>query len=696
MNPGGDEAPRGLATPLLALRGVGPARSRALAERGYRTVGDLLHHLPFRYEDRRTLSKIAELSEPGEYTFQGRLSSLSRVRLRRRGLSMVRGALEDESGQLAAVWFNRPYLPNQVEEGAEYLLHGTVRSRGETLELINATCERPEAASVTRGVVPIYPAVAGLGPATLRGLIDRSLALADLPSSLADDLPRELLARHDLPKLGEALLELHRPPTDVDVEALNERRSPAHRRLIYGELFDQQLELGLSRAAVRRRSKPHRYAALARLEGLTATLPPFELTGAQKRAVSEIWADLGREQPMQRLLQGDVGCGKTIVAVLALVAAVESGLQAALMAPTEILAEQHHRSLLELLGDRYRLTLLTGSTDDSALARSELASGEAQIVIGTHALIQRRVAFERLGLVVVDEQHRFGVAQRQKLQSKGERPDLLVMTATPIPRSLALTLYGDLDLSVIDELPPGRQPVKTRVVPSSKRGRVYEWLDSRLAGGSRAYVVIPLIEESERVEAASIARVGAQLARKLSTHAPAVLHGRTPLAERQAILHDFARGRVRVLIATTIVEVGLDVPQADIMIIESAERFGLSQLHQLRGRVGRGSKASRCVALHGKLSPEGSSRLEAFEATTDGFEIAEADMRIRGPGDLLGTRQSGVPMFRLADLARDRRWLEDARNDARELLRERAESYPRLWERIQGRQEGRFDRLTGG
>ncbi len=691
MTPAGGEQPLDLGTPLLALRGVGPARSTALAERGYHTVEDLLFHLPYRYEDRRSLARVAELTAPGHYTVRGRLTGLKRVRVRRRNFSLVRGRLEDDSGDIAVVWFNRPYLMNQVEEGIDYLLHGEVRQRGESWELLNATCERPELAAVTRGVVPVYPSVAGLGASTLRGLMRQVLDRVALPDAVPEYLPPALREKHRLPRLGQALLALHLPGDEVDVEALNARRSEAHRRLIYGEFLDQQVELGVSRADVRGRAKEHGYPDRERLDGLLDSLPPFRLTEAQLRCAGEIFDDLADERPMLRLLQGDVGSGKTIVAALALAAAAESGLQAALMVPTEILAEQHFRNLSGLLAD-YRVVLLTGSSANAGAVRQRVASGEAQIVVGTHALIQESVEFDRLGLVVVDEQHRFGVSQRRALEGKGTCPDLLVMTATPIPRSLTLTLYGDLDLSVIDEMPPGRQPVETRVVTAERRDKVYEWLDRRLAQGSQAYVVLPLIEESDRVEAGSIAHLGEELRRRLAPHSPAILHGRTPADERARILADFDAGEIRVLIATTVVEVGLDVRRADVMIVESGERFGLSQLHQLRGRVGRGSEPSHCVVLHGNTSDDAERRLRAFCDSTDGFVIAEADLEIRGPGDLLGTRQSGAPLFRLADLVRDQRLLASARQDARELLRQGSEVPPSLWRRI----DDRRDRLQGG
>ncbi|MCZ6726063.1 MAG: ATP-dependent DNA helicase RecG, partial [Acidobacteria bacterium] len=398
-----------------------------------------------------------------------------------------------------------------------------------------------------------------------------------------------------------------------------------------------------------------------------------------------------------RLVQGDVGSGKTIVAALALVVAIESGLQGCFMAPTELLAEQHFRSLSALLGSRYRLGLLTGSSRNAALLRRDLARGRIQLVVGTHALIQEGVEFRCLGLAVIDEQHRFGVTQREVLQRKGERPDVLVMTATPIPRSLALTVYGDLALSVIDELPPGRSPIKTRVVGESERAEVYGWLRRALDEGGQAYVVFPLIEESDRIRAKSIEEMGERLRGFLTGYESAIVHGRTPVEERDDLVRRFAAGEIRVLIATTIIEVGIDVPTASIMIIESAERFGLSQLHQLRGRVGRGRLESHCVAIHGPLSEKGERRLEVFASTTDGFRIAEADLEIRGPGDLLGTRQAGLPIFRVANIVLDRDWLERAREDAYELLARPADlGAEELLARVAPRAADRYERFAGG
>ncbi len=687
-------------SPLSALRGVGPARAASLAAAGYRVAADLLFHLPHRYEDRRTTSRIAEIAAAGPHTFRGRLRAMTRIRVRRRGLSLVRGRLADGSGEIQVLWFNRPYLPNQVEEDREYALHGPVRAGSGGWELVNPSIEAVGGAMLSGAIVPFYPPIEGLGPALVRRLLGEILEALDPAAAVPEHLPGELLERRGLPRLGSALAFLHRPPAGADAEALNARATPAHLRLVYGELLELQLELGRLRGRELELPKEHAYRIDAPLRAKLGELTPFRLTGAQERVVAEILRDLAGRRPMLRLLQGDVGSGKTIVAALALVAAMESGLQGAFMAPTEILAGQHHRSLERLLGGRYRVALLTGSVDGAAARRRDLARGRVQLAVGTHALIQESVRFERLGLAIVDEQHRFGVAQRRLLQRKGDRPDLLVMTATPIPRSLALAVYGDLDFSVLDELPPGRMPVETRLEPERRREAVYAWLGRRLETGSQAYVVLPLIEESDKVRAASIEAQGERLRAALAEFSPAVLHGRTPPEERDAVMEGFAAGRMRVLIATTVVEVGLDVPRADVMVIESAERFGLAQLHQLRGRIGRGGEQSTCVALHGRLGEEAKRRLEVFASTTDGFEIAEADLRLRGPGDLLGTRQAGLPAFRVADLVAHARWLESARADAREILespeRLTAEELAPLLARVDRRAGSRAERFGGG
>ena len=683
-------------SPLTELRGIGPVRAEALAAVGLRTVRDLLHHLPFRYEDRRQLTSICDVAEEGAYSLVVRVGDLKRIRVRRRGLSIVKGWLEDETGRLPAVWFNRPYLAQQVEEGELYLVHGRVRRRGDRLEMMNSSCELASGALLGGRIVSVYNSVGGLGPSLLRKLQRQALAELALDGQV-DDLPSRLRRRHDLPSWGEALIQVHQPDDAADVSLLNERRSPAHRRLIYGEFLELQVELALLRSLETREEKGHRYEVGKGLQSLMREVLPFRLTDAQEQALQEILEDLTRPFPMLRLLQGDVGSGKTIVAAMALIAAMENGMQGAFMAPTELLAAQHFRTLRQLLEPRFRLALLTGSGAEASAVRRGLSDGSIQLAVGTHALIQESVAFDRLALAIVDEQHRFGVVQRQILQQKGQRPDMLVMTATPIPRSLALTAYGDLSLSVIDELPPGRREVVTRVVPQDRRDSVYGWLAERLEKGGQAYVVFPMIDESSEVRCASISDQGETLRRLLSRWRSEILHGRVEVEDRERIMELFGAGEIRLLVATTIIEVGVDVPQATVMVIESAERFGLAQLHQLRGRVGRGGARSYCVALHGQLTEEAEKRLGVFAETNDGFRIAEADLEIRGPGDLLGKRQAGEPLFRVANIVTDRMWLDRSRDDARELLENlEDEGAQPFMNRMERKARGQYQRLAGG
>jgi ATP-dependent DNA helicase RecG len=685
-------------TPIRFLAGVGPARAERLAGEGFAHAGDLLLHLPARYEDRRRVVGPREVDAAGSWTLRARLVELRRIRTRRRGFVLVRARAVDPRGALPVVWFNQPYLLQRLVEGGDYLLHGAVRATpGAGWELVNPSVVPADGEEGSGGrIVPVYASLAGLGPAPTARLVARALPLLDSDPP-PEVVPAGLRRRYGLPEIGAALRALHLPGADADLAALGARASPAHLRLIYGELLELQLELALLRAAQVSVEKQHAYTVDNRVREAARAALPFRLTAAQKRVTREIVDDLLRPQPMLRLLQGDVGSGKTIVAALALLIAVESGLQAAFMAPTELLAEQQFAVLERLLGARCRLALLTGSQAGTAGARAALAAGRLDVAVGTHALIQRQVAFARLGLAVIDEQHRFGVEQRRLLQGKGDRPDVLVMTATPIPRSLALTLYGDLEISVLDELPPGRQPVATELAPAGRRREVYARLREAVRGGAQAYVVVPLIEESEEIAAASIAELAARVRELLGDLPAAVLHGRLAPAERERVMAAFAGGEVRLLVATTVVEVGLDVPAATWMVIESAERFGLAQLHQLRGRIGRGAGAARCVAIHGRLGETAARRLELFASARDGFAIAEADLELRGPGDLLGKRQSGLPRLRIADLAADRVWVERARADARELLPQldRPEQAA-LAARVRARLRDRYEAFSGG
>ena len=680
--------------PITSARGVGPVLGGKLAAAGCRRIMDLLAHLPIRYEDRRTLGCLPGPGEdgtpetaPGALTVVVRLEKPRRVFGRGR-FSRVEAVADDGENRAGVVWFNRPYLLNQLEEGASYLLHGVPRRRGRDggWELANPTVEKvgdgpPEGG----GVRPVYGRIGDVPPSRVERLA--AGVVSDMTGARGSDwidewLPEEERARHGLPSLAEALTEVHRPTPLASVEELNERRSMAHARLAYGEFLLQQLQIAAVRRRRRRQGKPHGYRICDAVWREVRGLLPFQLTGAQDRVLQEIVGDLSGPRPMLRLVQGDVGSGKTVIAALACLVAARSGLQSALMAPTELLAEQHFASLARLLGSHLTLALVTSSqhvaSDGGPAVRERIAAGRVDLTVGTHALIQERTRFARLGLAVIDEQHRFGVAQRQSLAEKGLRPDLLVMTATPIPRSLALTVYGDLDVSILDEMPPGRSPIETRVMSADQRDQAVELVRERLRRGGRAYVVFPLIDAGEGSAAAlpSLEESASWWADALG--APCgVVHGRVGRDERDATMSRFSDGSIEVLLATTVIEVGVDVPEATAMVILGAERFGLAQLHQLRGRIGRGTNQalgeSICIAVSGGSSVEAQRRLTVFEASNDGFRIAEEDLRQRGPGEVLGTRQAGLPQFRFGDLARDWKWLVAARADAARLLDRLAE-----------------------
>ena len=679
--------------PITSARGVGPVLGGKLADAGCRRIKDLLAHLPIRYEDRRTLGRLPGPEEeaspetaPAALTVVVRLEKPRRVFGRGR-FSRVQAIADDGENRADVVWFNRPYLLKQLEEGAFYLLHGVPRRRGRDggWELANPTVERVGEKAPEGAVRPVYGRIGDVPPSRVERLVGgvvRDLAAARGPNWIDEWLPEEERARHGLPSLAEALTEVHRPSPEASVDELNERRSRAHARLAYGEFLLQQFQIAAVRRQRSGQGKPHRVRIGDSVWRAARDLLPFRLTGAQDRVLEEILADLAGRRPMLRLVQGDVGSGKTVVAALACLVAARSGLQSALMAPTELLAEQHFASLERLLGSHLRLALVTSgqriASDGRGGVEERIADGSADLTVGTHALIQERTRFARLGLAVIDEQHRFGVAQRQSLAEKGLRPDLLVMTATPIPRSLALTVYGDLDVSILDEMPPGRSPIETRVVTGEQRQEVVGLVNERLRRGGRAYVVFPLINAGEGSAAAlpSLEESGSWWAEALGEPC-GVVHGRLGREEREATMSRFSDGSIRVLLATTVIEVGVDVPEATAMVILGAERFGLAQLHQLRGRIGRGTNRalgeSICIAVSGGSSAEAKRRLAVFEESNDGFRIAEEDLRQRGPGEVLGTRQAGLPQFRFGDVARDWKWLVAARADAAMLLDRLAE-----------------------
>jgi ATP-dependent DNA helicase RecG len=678
-----DRTPEVLLRPVTTLPGVGDRRAEALGRLGVRRIADLLLHVPFRYERHlaaETIEAAAPLAADGrsreQVTVVGEVAAVRHVRGRR---SRVEATLEDDTGTLALTWFNAAWLSRQLHPGARIRCVGHVEPAPGGLRMTNPRWERltgedapapsppPDAAAPDTPdadpdaeLVPVYPATEGLPSRSIAALVRAALPLA-LPA-LVDHLPAAYRAERDLPDLATAFRLVHMPEDEADARA-------GRRRLAFDELLLLQLAVAMKRA---RRTRESQAPVMARTEAIARRIEarlPFAYTADQRAAVEEIGRDLGRDLAMNRLLQGDVGAGKTVVALDAMLVAVAHGRQGAMVAPTELLAEQHHASIAALVADSgVRLALLTGST--GAAARRELlaamAAGELDLVVGTHALLTDDARFHRLGVAVIDEQHRFGVNQRAALRERsgdGSNPHVLVMTATPIPRTLALTVYGDLDVSTIRGLPPGRKPVATRVMPSARAGEVYAHLADRVRRGEQGFVVVPAIDPSP--DLADVAGHRAKLASgPLAGARIDVIHGRMNAAERDDVMGRFRAGDVDVLVATTVIEVGVDVPNATMIVIEHADRYGLAQLHQLRGRVGRGSAPGLCVLVADPVTEDGERRLEAIRSTTDGFEVAEADLEIRGPGEVFGTRQSGIAPFRVADLTRDMALLRTARRDA--------------------------------
>jgi len=663
---GGPPPDAGPATPLRYLPGVGPHRATLLAKLGLATVEDALYFLPARHEDRTRLLPLRSVV-PGETaSVTGVVRGVSPPP-RGRPRNPLAVLLGDGSGFLSCVWFNQPYLARVFERGQRLYVHGKVqRYRGGPLQMqvkdYEIVDEAPEEERLHTGrLVPVYRLTQGLTQRPMRRLMRR--LVESHAGRLPDPVPAALRRARRLPPLASALGGAHFPATATEHAA-------ARRRLVYDDFF--LFELGL---AIRRHREGREPGLCLNPPGALASrlraALPFALTAAQERVWREIRADMAAEYPMNRLLQGDVGSGKTLVAALALVTAVEAGRQAAFMAPTEILAEQHLGTLTALLTPLgVRVALLTNAVRGAARTSllAAVARGEVDCVVGTHALVQEGVAFARLGLAVVDEQHRFGVAQRATLRGKGERPDVLVMTATPIPRSLALTLYGDLDVSLLDELPPGRTPVKTVARSEARRGRIYGFLREQVAAGRQVYVVCPLVEESEALDLQAATEMAERLGREVFPDLRVgLLHGRMPFADKERVMAAFKAGAIHILVSTSVIEVGIDVPNASVMVVEHAERFGLSQLHQLRGRVGRGPWRSYCILLGGAQG-DARRRIEAMTRTGDGFKIAETDLALRGPGEFFGTRQSGLPEFRIGDLVRDGAALVAARKDALALV----------------------------
>jgi len=696
-------------TPVQFVKGIGPRLAEILAAKGIQTVDDLLHYLPFRYEDRLNPRTVAEL-RPGEMA-----TVIAEVRnsglFRTRRMPIFQLTVGQGRTSLKCLWFNATYLQGRFQPGQMLALYGKVDTdRDGKLQMMQPQievlgdlneeggadeAEKKTAASLEVGrIVPIYEATGKLTSRWFRRIIHT--ALQNLTPEMPDPIPAAVRAHLSLASPREALWKVHWPDAGESFNDLQSSRTAAHIRLIFDELFFIELGLELKR----REQKAQTGVAFQINDGVRQAIKkvlPFHPTAAQKRVLKEIATDMQTAYPMRRLLQGDVGSGKTIIAFQAAIIAIENGYQVAFMAPTEILAQQHYfsaRRILENAG--YRIVLLTGSLEQDRKRdiRRHIAQGNAQLIIGTHALIQDRVEFENLGLVIVDEQHRFGVMQRLKLMKKdagapnvgksdlgpgnfpipaklseareAAEPDVLVMTATPIPRTLALTLYGDLDVSVLDELPPGRTPIVTKAVPDERASDVWTFVGQQIAKGHQAYVVYPVIEENEERELKAAEQMHRQLREKIFPNLHVgLLHGRLDPDKKERIMREFQRGEIEILVATTVIEVGVDVPNATVMVIEHADRFGLAQLHQLRGRIGRGAAKSYCVLMHGeKMSEEGQRRLDAMVRTNDGFQIAELDLELRGPGDFFGTKQAGIPSFRVANLIRDRQLLEAAKREA--------------------------------
>jgi len=650
-----------LATSVKYLKGVGPKRAEALARLGIRTVGDLLYHVPHRYLDATTVTPLARADVGLDVTCVGRVVSTG-VLPTRRGLRVFRAVLKDDSGLLECAWPGRPFLERQIKKGQLLLVTGPVRYyHGRQLVPQEFIVLAEEGDDRDAGLVlPVYPATEGLTHRQIRALVQQHLD-ALLPLA-ADPHPAAFRQAQGLIELGRALALLHRPNSVAETE-------PGRRRLAFDELFDQQLVQARARHLAKRARAGIRFELKRELTTRLKDHLPFELTGDQRHAVREITDDMTAPLRMHRLLMGDVGTGKTVVALFAMLLAAENGYQAAIMAPTELLVEQHGATLtrlLEPLGIRPELLLGRMTAAEKAAVRERLAGGSARLVVGTHALIQEAVTFRRLGLVVIDEQHRFGVEQRAALVEKGDAPDVLLLTATPIPRSLALTLYGDLDVTQIRERPPGRGEVKTALRTDAARSKIYEFIRGECAAGRQAYVIYPVIEESERADLKAATTMAETLGKTFKEFRVGLVHGRMKADERDATMRDFRDNAVHVLVATSVIEVGIDVANATVMLIEHAERFGLAQLHQLRGRVGRGPAASHCILLSNV--PDAAPRLQAFCETTDGFKIAELDLKERGMGELAGARQSGGMSLRYANLETDLPLLEAARRAAAEMI----------------------------
>jgi ATP-dependent DNA helicase RecG len=698
-----------LLTPIQYVKGVGPRLAKLFEKKGILTVEDGLYFLPRCYEDRRHLKKILELKAGNKETGFGEILLSGTALYQNKKKRVFEAVVGDASGTITLKWFrgNERYLRDRFKKGRKLIFSGEVRWFNYQKEIHHPDVEVVEGDIEKdylnfKRIVPIYSETEGLYQRTLRRLMKN--IVHGYSDELISPIPEEIVERHDLIHFSEAFRRVHFPPDGESLERLNLHRSDGHRRIIFDEFFF--LELGL---ALKKRGVALETGISFRTEGTLSknllSQLSFQLTGAQERVLAEIVEDMEKPHPMNRLIQGDVGSGKTIVALLAGLRVVECGYQAAIMAPTEVLTEQHYFTIhrwVEPLG--VRVALLTSNIKgwEKGEIYDRIRRGEVQIVIGTHAVIQEQVEFHRMGLAIIDEQHKFGVVQRGLLKKKGGNPDVLVMTATPIPRTLAMTIYGDLDISLIDEMPPGRMPVETKVFPESARGRVYRIVEEEVRKGRQVFIVYPLVEESEKLDLKDATQMAEHLQKDVFPEFRiGLLHGRMKSDEKETMMMEFKEGKTQVLVATTVIEVGIDIPNASVMVVEHAERFGLSQLHQLRGRIGRGRYPSKCILLaQYRSSEEARIRLQAMERTNDGFKIAEQDLELRGPGDFFGIRQSGLPDFRVAHIIRDTPILIEARKEAFQLIQEDPDlekpSHSALKEVLGKRWKGRLELATVG
>lgn len=650
------------------LKGVGPKKASFLKKLRIQTVKDALYYLPYQYEDRRNKKSIFDI-KPGEFvSAEGSIVQINEIKTKT-NLSILEVIISDGTGFLKAKWFNQIYLKKNLKEKQKIKIFGKaqVDYRGTYIEILNPEFELIEQSSKSQDyeIFPIYRLTEGLSQKQMHSIMQAALEFA-LPF-IDDYLPEKMIKKLKLPSLKEAIKSVHLPSHDMDIKSLNERVSTFHKRIIFDELFFLQLGVLLMKQN-RLCEKGISFNPEGKLLRNFFESLPFKLTKAQERVINEILEDMKKPIPMNRLLQGDVGSGKTVVAVASMLSAIECGYQTALMAPTEILAEQHYLNISSLLRDLpVNVIIFTSSYNKHS---NLISSGAVELVIGTHALIQEDIHFKKLGLVVIDEQHRFGVIQRATLKKKGLNPDTLVMTATPIPRTMALTVYGDLDYSVLDELPEGRNPVLTKIIEPQNKRIIYKMIDEEIKSGGQVYVVYPVIEESEAMDLKSATQGYEGLKKLFPEYKVGLIHGKIPAKQREEIMKEFRAGSIHIVVATTVIEVGVDVSNATLMIIIHAERFGVAQLHQLRGRVGRGTRPSKCILLPYKLTEEAKLRLRAIVNYSDGFKIAEEDLKIRGPGELFGVKQSGMPDLKIADLIRDHSLLEMARKEADIFLKE--------------------------